>query len=292
MSERRSALTCLILGSALVVSPCHAGEPVYVPGFNVTFWVSSPSSDYSKRWSSQVLGLNTSLLTQTVSNRNVFVGLGQPVPPVGGYGILPPQSGEEVPIARGTTHPVINELDVPEGVVISAEVELVYTDGACTGGVIPGGSMAVIPQGRAPLPVYRGLFPAGSTVATNEISMGNPALPPTCATPNQQYLRRVNVTLFNGGDAPGTFVIRAMPRRGSATPLLETSVTLEPKEVRQVNRLPIPIVVDDTTKYIGGVSVSLTVTCDQPFVGYASALFDDPEPGALPFEVLEFKKGI
>ncbi|MDL1948715.1 hypothetical protein FBQ97_02730 [Acidobacteria bacterium ACD] len=279
-------IACLV-----VAAYAQAGEPVYVPAFESTFWISSPSADYSKRWKSQALGVNPTAEVLRVTNTNVYVALGAAVPPLSGSGLLPPGSAEEVPLARGSL-PVFNELDVPEGVVISAEVELVYTDGTCDGDVIPGGSMAVIPQGRAPLPVYRGLFPAGSTVVTNEISMGNPALPPTCATPNQRYLRRVNVTLFNGGDAPGTFVIRAMPRRRSATPLLETSVTLEPKEVRQVNRLPIPIVVDDTTKYIGGVSVWLTVTCDQPFVGYASALFDDPEPGALPFEVLEFKKGI
>lgn len=287
MRRLRIPRGALALVLPLLAHPSVAAEPVYVPGFEATFWISSPSSDYSKRWSSQVVGLNTSSQIQRVTNRNVFVGLGQAVPPVGGRGILLPGSGEEVPIARGTL-PVINELDVPEGVVISAEVELIYTESGCVSDLSPA---VVIPQGRAPLPIYRGLFPAASTVVTNEISLGNPTLPSTCATPNQNYLRRVNVTLFNGGDAPGTFVIRAMPRRGSATPLLETSVTLGPKEVRQVNRLPIPVVVDDTTKYIGGVSVWLTVTCDQPFVGYASALFDDPEPGALPFEVFAFKKG-
>lgn len=289
MNRSRFILPGAVLGAVLFVLSCNAAELVYVPGFEVGIWVSPPPANYSKSWRSQGLGFNPTPQALRVINRNVYVGIGQPVPPISGYGLLLPGSGEEVPLARGAL-PVINELDVPEGVVISAQVEFVHgEDGACVSESAPA---VQVPQGRAPLPVYRGLFPAGSTVLTNEISMGNPALPATCATPNQQYLRRVNVTLFNGGDAPGTFVIRAMPRRRSATPLLETSVTLEPKEVRQVNRLPIPIVVDDTTKYIGGVSVWLTVTCDQPFVGYASALFDDPEPGALPFEVLEFKKGI
>ncbi len=287
MNRSRFILPGAVLGAALFMPPCNGAEPVYVPGFDAVFWVSAPSGDFAKRWRSHGLGFNPSAQAMHVTNMNVYVGTGQSIPPVVGYGLLLPGAGEEVPLARGTL-PVINELDVPEGVLISAEVELVYTESGCVSEYYPA---VQIPQGRAPLPVYRGLFAAGSTVLTNEISMGNPALPPTCATPNQKYLRRVNVTLFNGGDAPGTFVIRAMPRRGSATPLLETSVTLEPKDVRQVNRLPIPIVVDDTTKYIGGVSVWLTVTCDQPFVGYASALFDDPEPGALPFEVFAFKKG-
>ncbi len=282
MSSPRVRHTSVMLAFVLLATPCGASEPVYVPGFYVTFWVSVPSSDYSRRWRSQVIGFNPTSEVLRVTNTNVYVGLGQEVPYVGGSGILPPGAGEEVPLARGSL-PVINQLEVPDDVVISAEVELIHTDSQC--------APAQIPQGRAPLPVYRGLFPAGSTVVTNEVSLGNPTLPPTCATPNQQYLRRINVTLFNGGDSVGTFVIRALPRRRSATPLLETSVTLEPKEVRQVNRLPIPVVENDSTRYDGGVSVWLTVTCDQPFVGYASALFDDPEPGALPFEVFAFKKG-
>ena len=140
------------------------------------------------------------------------------------------------------------------------------------------------------MPVYRGLFPAGARVVTNEMVLGNPAVPDSCGA-NQRYFRRVNVTLFNGGAAPGTFVVRAIPRQNSTRVIFEMTVTLGPGEVRQVNRLPIPVEDVPENRYPGGVSVWLTVTCDQPFLGYASTIFENPEAGALPFEAFGFRSG-
>ncbi|KAA0249212.1 MAG: hypothetical protein EDX89_24180 [Acidobacteria bacterium] len=186
--------------------------------------------------------------------------------------------------------PFFIEFEVPPGVVVSAEVEKVY-EKLCAGGSAGDPISAVLGQGRVPLPVYRGLFPAGSDVVTNTIALGNPRLTPDCAAENEKYLRRVNVTLFNGGEEPGTFTIKVLPLWNTPTPIYETTVTLAAKEVRQVNRLPIPIVDSPQTFDWSGVFVWMVVTCDQPFLGYASTIFDDPEPGAQPFEVFAFKSG-
>ena len=194
-----------------------------------------------------------------------------------------------MPYIRGS-QPFFNEFEVPPGVVVSAEVEKVYAK-LCA--YDPGGNpiSAHLGQGLVPLPVYRGLFPAGSEVVTNTIALGSPRLTPICAAENEKYFRRVNVTLFNGGDQPGTFTIRVLPLWNTSTPIYETTVTLAAKEVKQINRLPIPVL-DIPENYVEtGVFVWMVVTCDQPFLGYASTIFDDPEPGAQPFEVFAFKSG-
>ncbi|KAA0249036.1 MAG: hypothetical protein EDX89_24330 [Acidobacteria bacterium] len=186
--------------------------------------------------------------------------------------------------------PFFNEFEVPPGVVVSAEVEKQHRK-LC--GIDPGGNpiMETLGQGLVPLPVYRGLFPAGTDVVTNTIALGNPRLTPICAAENEKYFRRVNVTLFNGGQEPGTFTIKVLPLWNTPTPIYETTVTLAAKEVRQVNRLPIPVLDIPENFVNSGVFVWMVVTCDQPFLGYASTIFDDPEPGAQPFEVFAFKSG-
>ncbi|KAA0249210.1 MAG: hypothetical protein EDX89_24170 [Acidobacteria bacterium] len=186
--------------------------------------------------------------------------------------------------------PFFNEFEVPPGVVVSAEVEKVHLK-ACVPSPYPPEIAAHLGQGRVPLPVYRGLFPAGTDVVTNTIALGNPRLTPICAAENEKYFRRVNVTLFNGGEEPGTFTIKVLPLWNTPTPIFETTVTLAAKEVRQVNRLPIPVLDIPENFVETGVFVWMVVTCDQPFLGYASTIFDDPEPGAQPFEVFAFKSG-
>ncbi|MCE7958800.1 MAG: hypothetical protein DYH06_12845, partial [Acidobacteria bacterium ACB2] len=129
--------------------------------------------------------------------------------------------------------PFFNEFEVPPGVVVSAEVEKQHRK-LC--GIDPGGNpiMETLGQGLVPLPVYRGLFPAGTDVVTNTIALGNPRLTPICAAENEKYFRRVNVTLFNGGQEPGTFTIKVLLLWNTPTTISETTVTLAAKEVRQL----------------------------------------------------------
>lgn len=282
MSSSRSRIGALVsaLVALLASTPARSEDHVFVPCFEAVY---SLDSEGRREWVSHVHAFNAT--TQTAFVRLVAVHV-----PVGFDDQYPlsqrsyaPGTGAVMPLIRGR-QPFFNEFEVPPGVVVSAEVEKVFAKPCAIDPTILG-------QGRVPLPVYRGLFPAGIHVVTNTIALGNPRLTPDCVAENEKYFRRVNVTLFNGGDEPGTFTIKVLPLWNTPTPIYETTVTLAAKEVRQVNRLPIPIVDSPETFSWSGVFVWMVVTCDQPFLGYASTIFDDPEPGAQPFEVFEFKSG-
>lgn len=149
----------------------------------------------------------------------------------------------------------------------------------------PGDGCTVsIPQGRYAIPVYDTLFPAGSRAVSNDIALGSLELPLHCDLPNQMYIRRLNVTLFNPGSVAATFAVRLRTFRTGATPILEQEVSVAPRDVVQLNRLAIPL--DEA----GGPDrntplVWVEVTANQPFLSYVSTVFDDGAPGSLPFEV-------
>jgi len=143
-------------------------------------------------------------------------------------------------------------------------------------------------QGRAQLPIYTSLFPAGSTATSGPVVQGAPHLfdAPGCFSSNQKYIRRINVTLFNAGDRPATFTISARHITLSNEVIFDESYALEAKEVRQLNDVPIPLI--DAENYRdgdAGIRVWINITADQPFLSYASSVFENGEPGSLPFEV-------
>jgi len=58
------------------------------------------------------------------------------------------------------------------------------------------------------------------------------------------------------------------------------------KEVRQLNDVEIPLI--DAGKYRdhdSSIRVWVNITADQPFLSYVSSIFENGEPGSLPFEV-------
>ncbi len=197
---------------------------------------------------------------------------------------LAPQTGNNIiPCVRKYPEPGIAMmvLQAPPGVLIRAEVQKARfscgcADLGCTS----------LPQGQAFLPVFRGLFPAGSTAVSGAVELGNFDLPTACATANQQYRRRVNLTLYNGGDARALFRISETPNHSAATPLYSTEIGVEPKDTVQINSLPVPTEhSSDLTAPNSGNRIWVNVTADQPFLSYVSTVFDDPEVGALPFQV-------
>ena len=96
----------------------------------------------------------------------------------------------------------------------------------------------------------------------------------------------MNVTLFNGGDVPATFTVTVLPVHFSGVPLSRETVVVDAKDVIQINSLPVPTEFDNNlTTGFGGNRVWITITADQPFLSYVSAIFDNAEPGAMPFEV-------
>lgn len=145
---------------------------------------------------------------------------------------------------------------------------------------------ASVPQGQVALPVFRGLFPAGSTAIAGSVELGRLTRSQLCASFARDYRRRVNVTLFNAGDADATFRISEFALRATPAPLYETTTTVGAKRVLQINSIPVPT--EDSAAIaapISGDAIWFKVTADQPFLYYVSTVFDDAAPGAAPFQV-------
>ena len=128
--------------------------------------------------------------------------------------------------------------------------------------------------GRVELPVFTDLFPAGMTAVAGDISFSAEE----CAA-GATGRRRVNLTLFNAGDAPATFVVDAPNGKpeGSAWP---KSLEVPAGTLVQFNDVPTEgLAVCET----GGAFLS--VTADQPFLAYVSTSRPETAAGILPYEV-------
>jgi hypothetical protein len=198
---------------------------------------------------------------------------------------LPAQTGRNVvPCILRYPNPGVAMLVMraTPGVLFGAEVQKVRFRCGCAISL----DCTPIPQGQATVPVFRGLFPSGATAISGPVELGNFQLPSECASTTQQYRRRVNVTLFNGGDSTATFRVWETPNHFSSETLYSREVTVGPKEVLQLNSFPVPTTWDlNLTAVNGGNRIWINVTADQPFLSYVSTVFDDPEAGALPFQV-------
>jgi hypothetical protein len=140
-------------------------------------------------------------------------------------------------------------------------------------------------HGQVNIPVYRALFPAGSVAVSGAVELGyfHHLIPLDEA---HNTIRRVNVTLFNAGDAPATFVVRTFPVSSSSAPLAEQSVVVDAKDVVQINRFPVPTDSSIPTQSVnGGSRIWVTTTADQPFLSYVSTVFDGVDALDLPFQV-------
>jgi len=172
-------------------------------------------------------------------------------------------------------------VDATPGVALRADVQKAHFVCECAGT-----GCVSVPQGQATLPVFSDLFTAGTTAVIGPIELGNLDLPATCASSNQIYRRRVNLTLYNGGDLPARFSVRVLPNQGTATPISSSEVSIGAREVVQLNSIPVPTSSSPELRAVNdGSRVWVLVSADRPFLSYATAIFDDPEPGALPFQV-------
>lgn len=152
----------------------------------------------------------------------------------------------------------------------------------------------VLPQGFAPLPTYHRLFQGGERTVAGPVELRTQGFPSDCATPNQVYDRRVNVTVANYGQLPATFTLVAYRfRRHQAgyDPVWSSTVTVDARSVHQVNDIPIPRTLTEPgeNRHLGSMSVWLTITSDQPYLGYVSSVFEGGEPGSLPFQVFPLR---
>jgi hypothetical protein len=169
------------------------------------------------------------------------------------------------------------------GIILNAGVEKVQFSSGCP---LPDRSISetLVSQGRSAIPVFDALFPAGASVICGEVNLGAPRQ--ICGNPpGQRYPRRVNVTLFNAGDQPATFTVQAIPLYTSAEPIFEQTVDVAAKDVIQLNDVAIPRAENGHMTVDYDTYVWLRISCDQPFLAYASSVFEGGAPGSMPFEV-------
>jgi hypothetical protein len=166
------------------------------------------------------------------------------------------------------------KVEVSSGMVLGAHVAKV--DGLYGCGF--GFQQFVIEQGRAPLPVFSSLFPAGATTIAGDVGLGSSW---TCAAAiGEDYRRRVNLTILNAGEEEAAVFVRVLPIRPSA-PLLEISYLIPVRQVQQF-RLPIP---DFPTGAAYENNAWVEVTSTQPYLSYVTTIFENGQPGSQPFEI-------
>jgi hypothetical protein len=176
----------------------------------------------------------------------------------------------------------IAELRVEDGVAVRNTLERSYLVGA---GCFPVPATGELSQGRVPLPVFEGLHLAGTIAACGDVMPFNAGGEQICSNvKDQKYVRRLNLTLFNGGKAPATFVVKGY-RSVFEPPTVVFTATygLGPETVTQVNSFyvpPIPVDCDPHEE-----NLWFTITADQPFLAYISTIFDDAGPGVNPYQI-------
>ncbi|HEY3350697.1 MAG TPA: hypothetical protein VGM13_13055 [Thermoanaerobaculia bacterium] len=146
-----------------------------------------------------------------------------------------------------------------------------------------------VPQGSAPLPVFRGFFPANSTVVAGPVDLGSLDHPGTCITGPMAHRRRVNVTLFNAGLAEARVTLVARRSYAFSYPIYEETVTVPLLEVRQLNSVPIPLASYPPDHVGYDERAWLSITSTQPFLAYVSTIFEGGEPGSNAVTILEPK---
>lgn len=272
--------------SLLLGTPAGAIDS-YVPIVNqLAQTIDTPQGPIFVIWRSLTTCLNTdTTLSLRIANAAVYGPGFSGLQPTCSY-LLPPLVGGEADctISHTWSGPGFLKITADPGVLVSGDVQRLIRLPDCGG--TPDG-YNTISQGSAPLPVYHSLFPAGSTAVAGPVDLGS--LERYCITGPLTRRRRVNVTLFNAGDAIATFDISVQPfvRPYPNPPILEISKTVAPRDVVQINSLPIPL--DDSLRYVFGYDVRawIRITSSQPFLAYVSTIFDDGEPGTNAFTVYE-----
>ncbi len=276
----------------LLAGRLSAGEPVdlYIPFVRATIESTTFPDGTGEllRWESIVGANNTSNVAATLTAVGLYgngAALGE-VTECGRTISIDSRTGENVLVRCVLQYPspgvAMFRLRTPPGVLVAAEVQKVRIRYGCNGLL----SSTPIPMGQATLPVFRGLFPTGATAVSGPVELGTFTLPLTCAPASQQYRRRVNVTLFNGSISTARMRFWETPNHFSSDAIYSREVTLGPMEIIQINSIPVPTEPDMTFHAVnGGERIWIHVTSDQPFLSYASTVFDNPEPGALPFQV-------
>ena len=160
-------------------------------------------------------------------------------------------------------------LRIPRRVALRATLEKLET--------VPEG-LPKVPEsyGRVELPVFTELFPAGMTAVAGDVSLSASE----CGA-GPEARRRVNLTLFNAGEATARFEVTtvapgAAPGAGDAP--LEYEVPAG--SLVQFNALPL-----ESLPVCDAGGAWFRVKGDQPFLAYVSTVRPETTPGVLPYEI-------
>jgi hypothetical protein len=274
---------------ALVVLGCSSAaaedlQTLYVPLVRATIGSTLEPDGHSvdiESWESTMSVFNPTDSPADIVNVAVYgrgAGLAQPSRPP-----IPPHQGAGIS-ASVTPYPERGvgflEVRTSPGVVFSADVERVTQ--RCEVGAPNCISFLL---GAVNIPFYRALFPAGSVAISGAVELGQFGLSQSGFPPGTERRRRMNVTLFNAGNVPATFVVRTLPHNFGAEPLVEQTVVVASKDVFQVNGFPVPTESSNQLTSVHGSAIWVTISADQPFLSYVSTIFNAVEPGDLPFQV-------
>ncbi len=288
----RAVSFALIAAALLAAHPPAAGQEVttYYPTFGAET-PNSPGTDsgghvFAEYWESTCGLFNLSGTPETVTADEV---LGDRLAP-GTCGFTYTYRPGEGGFAPCAFFGLPNFVRLRHSPKITVDAQLIRYRVACWGT----SRYAGLPQGYTSLPTYGRLFQAGERTTAGPVELRTQAFQSDCATPNQVYNRRINVTLANYGHVPATFTIVAYPFRrfdGPYEPVWSENVVVDARSVRQVNDVQIPRTINDydVNRKIGSMSVWLTITSDQPYLGYVSSVFEGGEPGSLPFQVFPLR---
>lgn len=119
-----------------------------------------------------------------------------------------------------------------------------------------------VSKGRVALPIFPAPFAATTVAVAGDV-------------PLRAGFKRANLTLFNAGTSAATFDVTVTSESGLT--LSTASYTLAAQSARQVNGV--------VAAGANAASAWIRVTADQPFLAYASAVYEDDEPGTIPYEV-------
>lgn len=288
MRMRLALLLALTSGTSLAQL-----DTAYVVGINVLRPVASPPSadpQYrSLHLSSTFSAFNTADTLGTVELDRRYDQEGPKAPRTLGAIILPPQKAVLATTTdcdyAGVLPSCVQLIRVRKttGVVIRSTLERVVDEliDCDLSGTFPPNSQG-IPQGRVPLPVFTTLFSPSERVALGEVVPFSPGPPDICGA--QKYRRRLNLTLFNGGVREATFTVRAVKATYQSPEVVFQSTYGVPAEsLVQENAIYAPS--SDTFEIAGTSNLWLTVTADQPFLAYLSTTFDNPQAGAIAYEI-------
>jgi hypothetical protein len=164
------------------------------------------------------------------------------------------------------------QMDLDRGLMSSGGIHLAVARSCIPNQPAP----AIVSLTSAPLPVYEAFFSAASTAASVDISAMRPApFDDPCRDMNDPLMRRVNVTLLNGGLEAATATVSVVGK--SATPY---AVVLKAGEVLQINDV-----------FLGLSYQVLAVSASQPFLCYASSVTTFTDPTRAPaIEVYPFRQ--